>query len=184
MAKITEIKNAPLIFFDLEMTGLSPIKHEIIEIGAVRAVRNGNEWKINGEKNWLVASTHIETADPDALSIVGYSDSEWKDAIPLETALREFVAFASGGFLVGHDSAVDWSFLSPALDRFGIENTADYHILDTASMAYMLSGGELSISLGDIATRYGIVRDRAHRASDDAMTTFRIFELMWRELRK
>ena len=183
MTKIADIASAPLIFFDLEMTGLSPITHEIIEIGAVRAVRDGNEWKVNGAKNWLVAPTHIETADPDALSIVGYSDFEWKDAIPLETALREFVVFASGGFLVGHASAVDWSFLSPALYRFGIENTADYHILDTASMAYILSGGKLSVSLGDIATRYEITREHAHRASDDAMTTFRIFEAMWKESR-
>lgn len=183
MAKIIEIKNAPLIFFDLEMTGLSPLSHEIMEIGAVRAVREGTAWKISDQKNWLVAPTHIASANPDALKVFGYSESEWKDALPLETALREFIVFAEGGFLIGHDSAVDWSFLSPALDRFGIVNTADYHILDTASMAYTLLGGNSSISLGDLAERYGIKRERAHRASDDALTTFRVFSAMWNEFR-
>lgn len=183
MAKITDIAQAPLVFFDLEMTGLSPSVHEIAEIGAVRAVRDGDGWKATEKRNWLVAPEHMETADSEALATFGYTKEEWEGAVPARIALSEFMAFAQGAYLVGHNSAVDWSFLSLALHRAGIENMADYHILDTASLSYLLSEGKESVSLGDVAVRYGIGCERAHRASDDALTTFRIFESMWRQLR-
>jgi len=184
MAKIIDIEHAPLVFFDLEMSGLSPVSHEIMEIGAVRALRDKEGWRIDEMKNWLVAPEHIETASKEALETFGYSKDEWKEAIPLKQALTEFMEFAQGAYLVGHNSAVDWSFLSPALSNIGVENTADYHILDTASIEYLLSRGTASISLGEVSKRYGIERGRAHRAQDDALTTFRVFEAQWRTLRE
>lgn len=51
MAKIIDIAAVPLIFFDLEMTGLSPVVHEIAEIGAVRVERKGDWWQIVEKKN-------------------------------------------------------------------------------------------------------------------------------------
>jgi len=164
------------------MTGLSLLHHEIMEIGAVRVVRSGTTWTITDQKNWLVKPTHIETADPEALKIFGYSESEWKDARSLESVLHEFMEFSRGSFLVGHNSAVDWSFLSLALSTFSIGSTADYHTLDTASMAYILSRGEGSVSLGAIAEQHAIPRARAHRALDDALTTFRVFSALWNSL--
>src|SRR5258708_781182 len=77
----------PIAFTDLETTGLSVIKHEIIEIGAV--ITN-SDLEVIDEVDLKVHPRHIETAQARALEINGYTPDKWVGAICLREALQEY----------------------------------------------------------------------------------------------
>lgn len=159
----------PLAFIDLETTGLDPSRHEIIEVGVIRV--HGGSLEPLMEAEVRVRPERIETADPDALRLNGWSEDGWKDALPLSEALVRIAEPIEGALLAGHNVSFDRAFLDTAWRSTGVTPPEmDHHVLDTATLAWPLLACGLipSVSLKDVCPALGVDRGEAHRALADA----------------
>ncbi|MEA2020567.1 MAG: 3'-5' exonuclease [Patescibacteria group bacterium] len=168
-----------LVFFDLETTGLDPLRHEIIEVAAV--VARPPYFRAFGEFEIKIAPCHIETADPQALEINQYSKKRWRTAVELEHGLRIFNCFAASKLLAAYNVGFDMSFLIPALNKLNIKPKFDYHYLDVASIAYWELQGNPEVSglgLTEMCEHFGIENKQPHYALSDAHATHKLFQAL------
>ena len=169
----------PLVFLDLETTGLNPSRHEILEIGAIRV--DGESFHETARIELRVLPERIETADPVALAMNGYSPVTWKDALPLASALASLSPLLDGCQLAGHNVCFDRGFLDAAWRRTRVTPPKmDHHILDTASLAWPLLGAGIvdSLSLSTVCRRFGISTERSHRALPDAERSLKLARVL------
>ena len=170
------IRKRPLIFVDLETTGLDPRKHEIIQIGVL--VVSQPDFEIVRKWEVKVKPEHIETASREALELNNYDSEKWKDAIPIKKALEEFNQLAKDGILIGYNIAFDWLFLEVGFSRHKIDPSCDYHHLDVPSMAFLALYKEdlKRLRLGEITKHFGLSRrSETHDALEDVELTYQIF---------
>ncbi len=177
----TTIRQRPLVFLDLETTGLEVQKHEILEIGALK-VQPKKPFRVLGELSLKVKPKHLENADKQALKIVGFSEEGWEGAVSLEEALKQLDEFGQDGVLTGYNVSFDWSVLDKAYFSLGRQDPFYYHRLDVMPMAYLKLFPKRSIkrfSLGEMGRTLGIPDFKKHRALDDARATYRIFKKLF-----
>lgn len=175
------IRRRPLIFLDLEMTGLQTQKHEIIEIGALK-VNPEPPFEIIEELEIKVKPKNIQSADKDALKIVGYSEEAWRKAVDLQLALKKLDKFGAEGVMVGFNVTADWAFIDKAYFEQGRLDPFHFRRLDVMSMAYLVLFDEESIKrfgLGELCRFFGINRDGKHQALDDAKVTYLVFKKLF-----
>jgi len=154
-----------LAFVDLETTGLDPSRHDILEIAVLRV--DARSLEVLAQHDTLVAPARLEDAQPEALSVCGFSKAAWTNAVPLREALLAIAPLLEGALVAGHNVGFDWAFLQAGFARAGLTlPRVDYHRLDTASLAWpLVVSGELSsLSLDGLATLFGLERPRPHRA--------------------
>lgn len=171
----TRIKNRPLIFVDLEFSGFE-LKNEIISIGCL-AVKQP-EFKIIKEWTAKAKPAHLENADKNSLTIVGFSKKDWEDARPLKKVLEEFNEIAKDGVLVGYNIAWDFFFLKKSLSRLEIKPKFHWQILDVMSMAFQKFYRWPSIKgfrMKEVESFLGIEHGHWHDPLDDARATYEIF---------
>ena len=158
-----------IAFIDLETSGLDPARHEILEIGVIRV--QGVGFAEIDRTDVRVHPRHIETADPAALAINGYSAKAWEDAASLAEALEWIAPLLDGVVLAGHNVAFDKAFLDAAWRDTGVTRPEmDHHVLDTATFAWPLAAAGLvdSLSLAPVCAALGIDDRDPHRALADA----------------
>lgn len=175
------MRSRPLIFLDLETTGLTVQKVEILEIGAVK-VEPKKPFKVIDELQIKVKPEKIHLADKDALKIVGYNKEEWKGAVSLKEALNKLEDFGKEGILVAYNTSFDWAVLDKAYFSFGKIDPFYYHRLDVMPMAYLKLFGKRSLkrfSLGEICEYLKIKRETKHRALSDAYVTYLVFKKLF-----
>lgn len=181
MASI-DFRDRPLLFIDLEMTGLNPLTHEIVEVGAI--VVNGRTLEVEKEYEAKVLPKNIATATQEALDINGYSPEKWKDARPLSDVLQELRSMAPKAMIAGWNVWVDAKFLEIAYLNENIPWEFDYHVLDVVPMAweYAQKDPELKeLRLSALCERIGVPRDNLHQALADIQVTVAAFKKL-REL--
>jgi DNA polymerase-3 subunit alpha (Gram-positive type) len=168
-----------LVFFDTEMTGLK-FEHELIEIGFIKAKRQ--TFEVVAEGDIKIFSKDITKADPTALEIIKYDPDEWaRDGVSMEEGMKEFLKYTEDCVLVGHNINLDWLRLSQGLHETGLEANFYYKGLDTFSLGWLLFGEDSSfsrMSLRELAEHFKIDRGQAHRAIDDARTTYEVFKAL------
>lgn len=174
------MKKLAITLFDLELTGLDPVQHEIIEIGAyileqpTLAVRETFEAKVKPE--------HVETADPESLKIAGYNEEQWQNARPLKEVLAEFAEKGRGTILCGQNVAFDFAFLRKALAEQNVPFRFHHHVLDVMSMAFLKWYNHETIErfgLTEMTTVLGVDRGQAHRALEDVKATYEVLKKLW-----
>lgn len=173
---IFDVNEADLIFVDCEFTGLSLLKHELIEIGFIKARARTYEPIL--EKTILIAPQHIETADPKALEINGYTSERWASAMQPKKALEEFLTDAQNCLLVGQNIGVDRMFIQKALEENGLAPHYYYKSLDTFVLAWQKFKDTKNFkrySLSELTNHFGISEGTKHRALDDARATYQLF---------
>lgn len=175
------MKNHPLAFVDLEMTGLDPFRAEIIEIGIVLAqqveVDGKRSLAIVSEHNIQLIPDHIETADPKALEVSKYYTRDWSAAVSQREGLREAARLLEGTVLIAQNVAGDWAFLIEGGRKHGVsfDRATHYHRLDLASMAFGKCYHDPSLfkfSLRELTVHFGVTNQNAHTALSDARATF------------
>ena len=166
MKRHTSYADRSLVFIGIETSGLNPDRHEITEIAAFR----------NGV--WFHRRVRMlapENADPKALELNGYDAALWEeDAIHPWKATAELNGFVQpGDMLVFHNSSFDLPFLRKA----GFASAADYHPLDTASMAWPLvvAGKLKSIKLAALCDYFGVSNEGAHGARRDVERLMEVY---------
>lgn len=170
-----EFKNRPLLFIDLEMTGLDVRRHEIIEVAALRVSQP--DFNIENSYYTKVIPVHIETADPKSLRVVNYSPAGWKEAVSLPVVLTELARFAPDGILAGWAVQNEWDFLNAALEKEGMPYFYSHRLLEVSTLAYARFYNDPSVkylSLSNIARVLGI-HIETHRPDSDIRATYEIF---------
>lgn len=107
-----------LAFTDLETTNMWPPEGEIIEIGLI--VADTTTLEVLDRLNLKIRPQHVTTANADALRVNGYTAEQWRDAVPLDTALRQYIEKAHGAALCAWRVAFDFAFLQAAMHDAGL----------------------------------------------------------------
>ncbi|MCI8741531.1 MAG: PolC-type DNA polymerase III [Lachnospiraceae bacterium] len=155
------------VVFDIETTGFSPEKNQIIEIGAVK-VEDG---KITDR-----FSTFVNPEVPIPFEIeqlTGINDSMVLPAPKIQDALPQFLKFCGDCALVAHNASFDVSFIA---FQAGVQGLA-FHptVLDTVAIARQLLPQLSRFKLDTVAKALKISLENHHRAVDDAGATAEIF---------
>ena len=180
-------KYAPIIYFDLETTGLNYYHNRIIEVCGQKEYLDGQKEHLDGQNltetppiyrslcnlNGTMLPyriTQITKIRPDMLR---YSPPEGK-------VLQEFIDF--GGrtrqplYLVAHNcDGFDKWFLQSRCSNYGIRIPPNWRYLDTIQMAKLLLPGLKSYSLASLCKLYKIEQRDAHRAEDDVRCLRELF---------
>ena len=156
------------VVLDLEMTGLSAKTDQIIEIGAVKIRDN------------RVVETLECLVDPKCkiptrvVELTGITDEMVQNGLDRDEAVEKLLAFMDGYVLVGQNINFDYSFLKQWATNH--KRPLEAKACDTLKIARVLLPAEQPKKLEDLCIYFGIERARDHRALDDALETWQVFE--------
>ncbi len=160
----------PIVFFDLETTGLCSRNDRIIEIAAIKFVA-GHEH--HSSMSQLIA---IDRPVPRFITrLTGITDEMLsREGLPLESALDTFIDFIGDHSLVAFNINFDARFIKAAIERHGrrpLGNTA-LCALQAAREAWP----ELdSHKLINLARHLNLEQGTSHRALNDARLAAEVF---------
>ena len=163
------------VVLDLEMTGLSAKTDQIIEIGAVKI----KDHKIIDCFSCLVnPACKIPTR---VVELTGITDVMVQNGMDKDEAVAKLLDFIDGYILVGQNINFDYSFLK----QWAVNHKRPLEAMacDTLKIARMLLPVDQPKKLEALCTYFGIERNREHRAMDDAIETWKVFEAL-KELAK
>ncbi len=176
------MKKNRLAFIDLETTGLDPARHEIIEIGLLLAKpierSSGPDYETIDEWETKVKPVHLETAEPEALRINGYNESDWLFAVELRQALQVLAKKTDGAVMIAQNVSFDWAFLQQGFGVTGVKNLMHYHRLDLISIAFAHLWKDPRaerFNLQSLAAHFGLKNEKAHTALADIRITYQVF---------
>ena len=156
------------VVLDLEMTGLSAKTDQIIEIGAVKIKDNQvievMECLVN--PNCKIPTRVVE--------LTGITDEMVQSGMDKDEAIGKLLDFIEGQILVGQNINFDYSFLKQwAVNH---KRPLEAKACDTLKIARVLLPPEQPKKLESLCAYFGIERAREHRALDDALETWQVFE--------
>lgn len=161
------------VVIDLEMTGLNAKADAILEVGAVR-VRDGRQTETYG----AILKCGRELSER-VVELTGITPEMAAGGREPEEAMREFFTFLGDDVLVGQNVIFDYSFLKQWSVNHG--QTFERNAVDTLKLARRFLPAEQKKDLESLCTYFGIGRERAHRALDDAMATGIVLERLKQE---
>nr|MBQ8253179.1 3'-5' exonuclease [Lachnospiraceae bacterium] len=169
------MSNLNAVAIDLEMTGLNVRTEKIIEIGAVK-IRNGQV-----TDTWSSLIRPGRKLNEDTVRITGIEDEMLMQAPEFDSIRESLLEFLGDDVLLGHNVIFDYSFLKKAvLNGLPKGSRFERQGIDTLKIARRFLPGEQNKKLDVLCKQYGI-EFRAHRALDDAMAAFLLFEKLWEE---
>jgi len=155
-----------LVAFDLETTGLSAEKDRIVEVGAVRFNRAGDE--IDRFQSLVNPRRPI----PQRVQwIHGISDADVADAPEIGPVLQAFLGWIGppeGTALLAHNARFDAAFLGAELGRNGLAMPG-HHVIDTLPLARKCWPEFRGHGLDALADRLGLDSSGKHRALADSL---------------
>lgn len=155
------------VVIDLEMTGLRVKTDRILEVAAIR-VRGGAVVKEYS------AVINPERRIPEEITrLTGITDEMAEKGRNAEETLGEFLTFLGEDVLVGQNVIFDYSFLK----QWAVNHDRSFErsAVDTLKLARIFLPEEQKKDLESLCAYYGIRRENAHRALDDARETAQIF---------
>ncbi len=155
------------VVFDIETTGFSSVKNDIIEIGAVK-VKDGAI--VDRFSTFVNPKTPIPF---EIINLTGITDEMVLDAPTIDEVLPKFLDFAQDTVLVAHNAEFDMGFMEEKCKKYGVDMTSTY--LDTLALARVLLPTLSKYKLNVLAKALGISLENHHRAVDDAGATAEIF---------
>ncbi|OGV45987.1 MAG: hypothetical protein A2017_22130 [Lentisphaerae bacterium GWF2_44_16] len=168
----------PFTIFDLETTGMSPVRDRIVEIAAIRIELDGSQSRYHSLVN-------PKTVMPEkVIQIHGITNEMVADAPVFRTAGREFSEFAAGSTLVAHNARFDLGFLQESLFREGYEIWKG-KTMDSIPIIKQAYSGLPSYSLQYLRRRFGLgdeLSGPAHRAFADVEWTLEVFQMSLKTL--
>ena len=156
------------VVVDLEMTGLSARDDQIIEIGAIR-VKNH---EIVDKMECLV---NPRCKIPERVTeLTGITDEMVKNGEDRDGAIEKLLDFIGDSVLVGQNISFDYSFLK----QWAVNHKRAFgaSACDTLKIARAMLPADASKRLEALCEWFGITRERGHRALDDVIATWQVFE--------
>ena len=161
------------VSLDLETTGLEPKNDRIIEIGAVK-ITDGT-----------VQETYSLLVDPQMkiperiTELTGISDDMVAGQPFAEDGVRGLLEFCEDLPLLGHNLMFDYGFIKHSAVNMGLG--FEKGGMDTLKIARVVLPDLESRSLQSLRQYYHIPQEEAHRALEDALTTFHLYEKLREE---
>ena len=159
----------PLIFLDLETTGMAAVHERITEIGLVEVA--------NGEfaGSWSQLVNPQKSIPPFIRSLTGISDEMVADAPTFEQLAPALFERLEGKLLIAHNARFDYGFLKNEFARLGMSYRS--RVLCTAKLSRKLFPEHRRHNLDSLIERHGLSCSARHRALGDA-------EVLWQFLQK
>jgi DNA polymerase-3 subunit epsilon len=158
----------PLLFLDLETTGLDLAEHRVAEVALLRCLGPHEQGRLDSLVN------PGRPLDPEAATVNGLADAELAAAPPFAVLAPAVLALAEGAVPVAHNVRFDLAFLGAELRSAGFPALCGPS-LDTLALARRLLRRP-SYSLAALAAELGLPAP-THRAMADVETTRALF---WR----
>jgi len=163
------IADAPLAFVDLEMTGLEPKRHRVIQICIERVVGGDLVER-------LLTFVHPGDAPIGGTEVHGIAAEDLQAAPRFAAIVEDVARLFEGAILVAHGARWDIAFLSAEharLDRPWHRR----HYLDTLALARRTIDAPRH-GLAPLAQHLGIDNPQPHRADNDVRVTRALFDLL------
>jgi len=159
----------PLIFLDLETTGMTATHDRITEIGLVEVA--------NGEfvGRWGQLVNPEKSIPPFIQSLTGITNEMVRDAPTFEQLAPELFRRLAGKVLVAHNARFDYGFLKNEFGRLDMSYRS--RVLCTAKLSRKLFPEHRRHNLDSLIERHGLACSARHRALGDA-------EVLWQFLQK
>jgi DNA polymerase-3 subunit epsilon len=170
------LSDVTFLAFDTETTGLFPIMHRLVEVGAVCFRLDGRELTT------FQSLINPEIPIPrDVQRVHGITDEMIRGKATIGHVLPRFIDFlgAPNTILLAHNAPFDLGFLAMALTRLGI-GFPPHCVFNTLDLARHLFPAWSSHSLENVATRLRVANRAEHRALSDARLVKDIFLTMLR----
>ncbi len=189
-----------IVFVDVETSGVSPKKHEIIQLAAVRVNPSFSGYRTFEVK---LQFDHAK-ADPQALAMNSYDAELWeKEAVSPREGMAQFARFLEESAdvvktssrtgreykvaqLAAHNAPFDRSFIFDLFKKLDIYIPANWHVIDTIQLALIhcnLTGNQPpSFSLSNLCEFYDIPLENAHDALGDVIATARLARRLFSDL--
>ncbi len=154
------ILDEPLVFVDIETTGLSPSMGRVVEIAAIRVER--------GE----IVQTFSKLIDPETelphftTQLTGITKADLHEAPTFLDIAKELHAVLDNAIFVAHNVNFDYSFLQAEFGRVGIN--FDPRKMCTVRLSRALYPQHKSHKLANLIERHDFSYESRHRAYDDA----------------
>lgn len=172
----------PLLFFDIESTGLNIATDAIIELCFVKIFPNGEEriktWKV---KPWDYETNTQKGINPSAMAVHGITNEELKDCPTFYEIAEEVVTWIEGSDLAGFNSIkFDLPLLAEELERARKYKNLTYKLnlhsirmVDVQNIFHALEPRNLKA-----AYRFYCDKDleNAHSAEADTTATYEILK--------
>ena len=156
------------IVLDIETTGLSFRTEKITEIGAVK-VKDG---EIVDKFECFV---NPEIPIPQrVVELTNITDEMVKDAETIDKVMPKFLEFIGNLKLVAHNADFDIGFLKYNAENLGYKMDNEY--IDSLALSRQLYPEFKRHKLGNLAEKFGITVENAHRALDDVETLVKVFK--------
>ncbi len=159
----------PIVFLDLETTGLSLSQDRIVEIAMLKVMPDGAKHK----KRKLI---NPERPIPPEVSLIhGITDEMVKDAPFFRDAANEIKQFLEGADLAGYNSnKFDWPLLMEEFLRAGLEfDIEGKKLLDVQKIYHLMEPRNLSAAYKFYCNQ---LLENAHSAEVDVNATWEVFE--------
>lgn len=152
-----------IVVLDVETTGLSPGRDEVVEVAGVR-LRDGEP--VSTFHRYVRPTTPVGGSE----KVHGYSDAFLREKGEDPRAVLEgFVAFAQEAHVVGHNVRFDLAMLRGHARRIGMDvRLEDWD--DTLLLSRRLTRSDRH-DLGTLTRLFGLAPRPSHRALDDAQRT-------------
>lgn len=176
---------APLVYFDLETTGLNHYHNRIIEVCGQRESSSDTDEPIGNTYHHLC---HLDgTVLPSKITELTGITSQMLATAPSEASVlhgfREFCGRTKSPlYLIAHNvEGFDKWFLQSRCFNHGLRIPSNWKYLDTIHMAKLLYPGLPSYSLSYLCKKFSIVQTSAHRADDDVRCLRELFHHLLHE---
>ena len=159
------------VVLDIETTGTSLEKDEIIEIGALK-VESG---AVTEEFSML---TRINGEIPvEIQKLTGITEKELQSmGRPLEEVLEKLFEFAGNRIIVGHNVTFDYNFIRAACRKMKLEMRLGTASRDTLALSRRKIKGVGSYQLEALMKHLGYEVSNAHRALADCYFTWQLYQ--------
>lgn len=164
------------VAFDTETTGFGS-KARIVELACVTYERGAivREWE------QLVLPEGVDWSDKSvmkALEVNGIDPAELQDKPSFQDVLADLLVELSHPVWVAHNAVFDINMLNQELQRLSRPALSPPLLICTKNLASGLNNTTVGNRLSDVACRYNVLQESAHRATADAVTCSRVLARM------
>ena len=158
------------VVIDLEMTGLNAKTDHILEVGAVR-VRNHQAV----DKFGAILCQNVKIPEK-VTELTGITEAMVQGGMEKEEAMRQFFEFIGEDIIVGQNVIFDYGFLK----QWAVNHNMplERNAVDTLKLARKFLPKEQKKDLESLCACFGVKRENAHRAFDDAYETWQVYEAL------
>lgn len=166
----TPVRSKPeaYVVLDIETTGINS-DDKIIEIAALKISDN----EISDRYQALININ--ENLPKEIVELTGITDDMLTHGVSIDNALRDLTAFVGNMTIVGHNIIFDMDFIQRAYSESNIPLLSNLTV-DTKRLSRKKLKALSSFSLKSVAEFLGIPPAGMHRAINDCLITYEVYE--------